>query len=597
MADWARSMTAARSRRDLHDRPDPEPPGPAPPRQQEVAGPADILALQRGYGNRAVASALLARQPVPPAAGVDTPETSYDNAVTQADWDQAARAFQVMNPDPKKARLESASTQTLLRVSQAAERLGIEDVRNEFAAKLKEPKHATAAANILRDDEFYAARGPRDWPRMVRALAAFDDAGMKKRLEFLTLEDELFPLSAAARLQLPAMDKVFAAIETVRVRKLGEAYADAWQHDDYARAVRLVEAYNDLDIGGKLEEIDTLERLSAVTAQAKAMAAHQRVFKFAEPIRIKRLIKEYDAAVAGSDWSTAAILLNAFNDIDLDARIKAIKAAGKIADLDAAAVAQTPKIGTRVHRHISFLLHAPAALTGNRSDYTVTTAGTDKHTKIGVGGGEVHARTGVGFKVGGVGPEETGGYELEYKGADAQKTHWLQFIHRIIKSDKAGPPATTTYLDAEVASSAAGSYRLTTDPARPFYNTDSAVADSPFYHAGGVSLRDPTKDTMLDAPSAAEDFVATAFRAGADKVTSYANFNTYLVRDMDVLYRVDISQRWEFDKATHWDDATKTVTSIPGVKSEVTGGTAVSALAKGHRDRLLVQYPNFDYLP
>ena len=37
------------------------------------------------------------------------------------------------------------------------------------------------------------------------------------------------------------------------------------------------------------EEIDTLERLSAVTAQAKAMAAHQRVFKFAEPIRVKRL--------------------------------------------------------------------------------------------------------------------------------------------------------------------------------------------------------------------------------------------------------------------------------------------------------------------
>ena len=179
MADSARSMTAARSRRDLHDRPDPEPRGPAG-QQQAPVGPADILALQRGYGNRAVAGALLARQPVP--AGVDTPETSYDNAVTQADWDQAARAFQVMNPDPRKARLDSASTQTLLRVSQAAERLGIEEVRNELAAKLKEPKHASAAANSLRDDEFYAARGPREWPSMLRALAAYDDSGMKKKL-------------------------------------------------------------------------------------------------------------------------------------------------------------------------------------------------------------------------------------------------------------------------------------------------------------------------------------------------------------------------------------------------------------------------------
>jgi hypothetical protein len=595
MADWARRMPAARRRPDVHDRPEAEPPRPAPP-QQAVAGRADILALQRGYGNRAVAGALVARQPVPAPAGVDTPETSYDNAVTQADWDQAARAFQVMNPDPKKARLDSASTQTLLRVSQAAERLGIEEVRNDFAAKLKEPKHATAAANILRDDEFYAARGPRDWPKMVRALAAYDDAGMKKMLEFLTLEDELFPLSAAAKLQLPAMEKVFAAIETVRVRKLGEAYADAWQHDEYARAVRLVEAYNDLDIGKKLEEIDTLERLSAVTAQAKAMADHQRVFKFAEPIRVKRLIKDYEAAVAGSDWNRAAILLNAFNDIDLDARIKTVQAAGKIVDLDAAAVAQTPKIGTRVHRHISFLLHAPAPLTGNRSDYTVTTAGTDKHTKTGVGGGEVHARTGVDYTVAGGGPNRSGGYELEYKGADAQKTHWLQFIHRIIKSDKAGPPATTTYLDAAVSSSAVGAYRLTTDPSKPFYNTDSADANNPFYHARGVSQRDPTKDTMADAPAPREDFVTTAFRAGADKVTSYAKFNTYLVRDMDILYRVDVSQRWEFDKATHWDDASKTVTGIPGVKSEVTGGTAVAALEKGHRDRLVTQYPNFDYL-
>jgi hypothetical protein len=589
-------MPTAGSRTHLPEEPDREPPRAAPP-QPAAAGRADILALQRGYGNAAVAGALLARQPIPPAAGVDTPETSYDNAVTQTDWDQAARAFQVMNPDPRKERLERASTATLLRVSQAAERLGIEDVRNAFAAKLQEPKHATAAASILRDDEFYAARGPRDWPRLVRALAAYDDAGMKRMLEFLTLEDELFPLSGAARLQLPAMEKVFAAIETVRVRKLGEAYADAWQHDDYPRAVRLVEAYNDADIGKKLEEIDTLERLGAVTAQAKAMPAHQRVFRFAEPLRVKRLIKEYDAAVAGGDWHRAAILLNAFNDPDLDTRVKAVKAAGKLADLDAAAVAETPRIGNRVHRHISFLLHAPAALAGNRADYTVPTAGTDKHTKTGVGGGEVHARTGVGFKVGGVGAERSGGYELEYKGADAQKTHWLQFIHRIIKSEKAGPPATTTYLDAAVSSTAAGGYRLTTDPAKPYYNTDSAKPDNPFYYAGGVSLRDPTKDTMLDAPSPRDDFVATAFRGGADKVTSYANFNTYLVRDMDVLYRVDVSQRWEFSKATHWNDRTKTVTGIPAVISQITGGAAVTTLAKGHRDRLVTQYPNFDYLP
>ena len=131
----------------------------------------------------------------------------------------------------------------------------------------------------------------------------------------------------------------------------------------------------------------------------------------------------------------------------------------------------------------------------------------------------------------------------------------LQFIHRIIKSEKAGPPATTTYLDAAVTSTAAGGYRLTTDPTKPFYNTDSAKTTNPFYYAGGVSLRDPTKGTMLDAPAPRTDFVATAFRGGADKVVSYARFNTYLVRDMDVLYRIDITQRWEFDKATHWDDA------------------------------------------
>lgn len=587
-------MPSARSRPDQQHGTDPDSSRPTPPAPlQPATREHDVLALQRTYGNQAVARALLARQPAPHPAGVETAETSYDDAVTQNDWDQAVRAFQVMDPAARKPRLDGASTTVLLRVSQAAERLGIAEVRDAFAAELQKPKHAAGAQNIVRDDEFYAARGPRDWPRMVRALGAYDDAGMKRMIEFLTLEDELMPLSAAAK----GSEKVFAAVEPIRVRKLGEAYADAWRHDEYPRAVRLVEAYNDLDLPKKLEEIDTLERLSAVTAQAKGDPSHQRVFKFAEPVRVARLVKDYEAAVSAGNWNRAAVLLNAFNDIDLDTRIKAVQAAGKLTDLDAGAIAETSKIGNRVHRHISFLLHAPAALSGNRSDYTTPTAGTDKHTKAGVGGGEVHARTGVGFKIGGTGAEQSGAYELEYKGPDAQKTHWLQFIHRIVKSDKGGPPATTTYLDAAVSSTAAGSYRLTTDPAKPFYNTDSAKSNNPFYYAGGASKRDPTKDTMLDAPSPRTDFVTTAFRGGADKVTSYANFNTYLVRDMDVLYRVDISQRWEFDKATHWNDATKTVTGTPAVKTDVTGGATVTALDKAHRDRLVAQYPTFDYLP
>ena len=69
-------------------------------------------------------------------------------------------------------RLASASTQTLLRVTQAAERLGIEDVRNEFSAKLKEPKHATEAANILRDELYETRR-----IGLVCSRLEYDDVG------------------------------------------------------------------------------------------------------------------------------------------------------------------------------------------------------------------------------------------------------------------------------------------------------------------------------------------------------------------------------------------------------------------------------------
>jgi hypothetical protein len=93
---------------------------------------------------------------------------------------------------------------------------------------------------------------------------------------------------------------------------------------------------------------------------------------------------------------------------------------------------------------------------------------------------------------------------------------------------------------------------------------------------------------MLDRPSSMIHLLRSQFQ-GTNKATSVisrAHFTTYLVRGMDVLYKVNIDVEWKF-----------TDENEPQLVQSVRHGEKAEQLEPGQRKRMLEQYPNFDYLP
>ena len=94
----------------------------------------------------------------------------------------------------------------------------------------------------------------------------------------------------------------------------------------------------------------------------------------------------------------------------------------------------------------------------------------------------MEVRTGVSVKSKAGNSKEA--YTLTFKGADAAEMHWLQFIWRDVVAEfppkaKGGKPRMkrlTMPLDHS-----GRKYGLTTDPARPIWNTDAGSKIPPFY--------------------------------------------------------------------------------------------------------------------
>jgi hypothetical protein len=73
---------------------------------------------------------------------------------------------------------------------------------------------------------------------------------------------------------------------------------------------------------------------------------------------------------------------------------------------------------------------------------------------------------------------------------------------------------------------------------------------------------------------------------GATTVTSRAHFTTYLVRDVDVLYKVEIDVEWVF-----------TTKTTPPRKNTVQSAGSATSLDPEQRKRLISQFPKVTYLP
>jgi hypothetical protein len=83
-----------------------------------------------------------------------------------------------------------------------------------------------------------------------------------------------------------------------------------------------------------------------------------------------------------------------------------------------------------------------------------------------------------------------------------------------------------------------------------------------------------------------DDLVQAEWGRGATRVVSRAHFNTYLVRDMDVLHRIGVDVEWDYANR-----------SVPPRTQHTSNAGAASALDPRMRQRLIEQFPNFDYIP
>ena len=272
-------------------------------------------------------------------------------------------------------------------------------------------------------------------------------------------------------------------------------------------------------------------------------AVQQMLARNKTKVKVSDFRAEFTKAAKAGDWNKAAMASFVIDDDKLR------KLLGKLSDAELGLLeteAQTlaavlPGLGDRIHRHVSFQRHAPAKAQ-KQKDATVPDEGTLEHEEK-VDGGKVKVHTDAEFKLSD-GTIYSEAFSLSYKGKQASSTRWLQFIWREIEVDD---PTKGTFRLDEPVSTTGGSYRLTTDPAKPSYNTDTASTTDPFYDAGAVNNRTSEATTIFDQPAPARAKVDAQFDAGATKVVSRAHFTSYLVRDMSVLEKVNIDVEWVFN--------------------------------------------------
>jgi hypothetical protein len=245
-----------------------------------------------------------------------------------------------------------------------------------------------------------------------------------------------------------------------------------------------------------------------------------------------------------------------------------------------------------LRRVIRFVRHKPGAMPA-KDVVTVVDPGTAepkaKADKVAAGAVEFHR--GVSMQSGA--STSTEAFSLTYKGTDAADMRWLQFIWRSVVAEF--PAATRRGRPRKIPlrkklQHGKNVYHLTTNPAQPSWNTDSVSGGSAFYEDNTTVNRAADQLAMFDAPSSMQSDAAGFFTGGnaPDRVVSHFHASTYLIRGMDVLYRVEIDVAWEFTS----ENIKK---KVPG-KITAKKNAAVS-MDPAHRARLLAQYPDVDYLP
>ena len=295
------------------------------------------------------------------------------------------------------------------------------------------------------------------------------------------------------------------------------------------------------------------------------------------------LVTEFGKDLAKGKREEVLVKLRALSTADL----AAVDAARGSLNKDRAAL---------LHRCVSFVKWAPVAEKPHPTDVTVKEKGTTQGLDPAkVPGGTVEVRTGVDYYWKKASETKTGGVSLNYTGADAPNTRWLQFIWRGIWVERKpltarGKPRIKPV--EGTISRGNGTYPLTKDRDKPDWNTD-ASAGTPYFEVNGTVNRGDKEVTLFDPPDHRNDKAQAEFNDDKDpptKGTSIAHLTDYLVRDMDVLLRVDIEIEWELTPPAKKGELP--TVSAPRFSKPVV--KKVAALDPEQRKRVIAQNPTLE---
>jgi hypothetical protein len=297
------------------------------------------------------------------------------------------------------------------------------------------------------------------------------------------------------------------------------------------------------------------------------------------------------ALLNGGRPGDEALVLSELRRLDKDTLTKVDEAAAKL-----------PKnAGAALRRKISFARHTPADAVAGSDDLTIT-GGDTKVDAQAVDGGTVTvtSRSDLSWsetfpRTGKMSQALQNAVTFQYKGAHAQRSHWIQLISRqMVVTDAHGHQ---TVLDKATTNSSGISYRLTPKGSPPIIAVDRGTRSEPWDEHGSPSHRDSGSLNVADVPQPDDDLFKE-YLTGADpakNVRATAHLTTYLVRDDKVLFQVSTDVAWNWDRNTAGGSAAPPY-QVSGPLYAVKG-KLVKALDQRDREALVRDFPDMDYLP
>jgi hypothetical protein len=471
----------------------------------------------------------LAAKLAEPAHAARAQQLRYDAefaaALAASDWDRLARALNQYDDAGMDAKLGTLGLEPLNHVSEAALRGG--------APLARARAHAETARVAKLGQEWEAAARAGDWPRAVTLVQAYNDIDLPLKIGALTF-DQVSALCQAADKMLPAYERVRRIAEPIRVAKLGQEYEAAVNASNWARAIDLLNAYNDLDL---LPRARFIAGKGAPALAAAAAAANTR-WAADDNNRVRRTL-----SFLGVESQTGA----------------AARPAGAL----------------------------PGAMSGGTTQPGVAVPGGTVTVTSGQSLAGVPGATWFGFDYQGAQAQQTGWIQFIARNIekfDASGTS-LGFHPGTWTPSGQGPRTLST-------TAAPIWYLDTLSNQMPFYESPLTAAAGGAAAAGGHQTG-PTQTAMYDAPGAPQALVSAAFGApNVKRVKARAVFESYLVRGMDVLSKSTMTVEWDYPVAP---GAAGFVAPSPVQTPGAT--TYPGKITSAQFNSIVARFPTFAYLP